>query len=311
MPRVSQYAAFQYEGFKKGYVREIDSSSLDETELFEALNVRLGRRGEITYRNGYALHSSNVSQVVHWLFPWRSASGVDHLIIIDALGNILEDTLDGSFTDSTEDAGIPSGLASYGVGFASATDNLYISAKTMSSDVVSFDGATWSTVAAIPKTKILIARHDRLFAINDATNPSTIYFSSLGDPEVFDALDIIEVSAEDGYEINAAVEFGDDIILFKDHEVWKLSGRTPNTFALYRVDNERGCVSQKSLAQVGGSLIFYDRDTGVWSFDGANFTLISEPINSHILDDQTYDNAYRASAFVSKEGRYHLSMEVN
>lgn len=311
MPRVSQYSAFQYEGFAKGYVREIDSSSLDETELLEALNVRLGRRGEITYRNGYVLHSSNVSQVVHWLYPWRSAAGVDHLIAIDVLGNVLEDTLDGSFTDSSEDVGTHSALTSHGVGFASATDKLYISAKTMVSDTLSFDGSTWSTHAQIPKAKILIARHDRLFAINDVSNPSTIYFSALGDPETFAALDVIEVSSADGYEINAAIEFGDDIIIFKDHEVWKLSGRTPNSFALYRVDNERGCVSQKSVVQVGGELFFYDRDNGVWSFDGASFTLISGPINSHILDDQTYDNAYRAAAFVSKEGRYHLSMEVD
>ncbi len=311
MPRSNPYRAFQYEGFERGYVREADSSRLEESEMFEALNVKLGQRGEITYRRGYAAHSSNVSQVVHWLYPWRAAGGADHLIIVDVLGNILEDTLDGSFTDSAKDAGIHTGLPNHGVGFANAGDSLYISAKTMTSDPVSYNGSTWGTVAAIPKGKILIHRHERLFVFNDAANPSRIYFSGLATPEVFAALDFIDVSPSDGYEINAAIEFGDDLIVFKDHEVWKLSGRTPNSFALYRIDNERGCVSQKSVVQLGGQLIFYDRDTGVWKFDGANFTLISQPINQHILDDQTYANAYRAAAYVSKDNRYYLSMEVD
>lgn len=311
MGRTPNYQVIQYEGFVNGYNRESDPSKLSQSELFEALNVQIGARGEVKYRSGYTLFSSNVSQIVHWLYPWRTAAGVDHLIIVDVLGNILEDTLDGSFTDSTKDTGVHSDLSDHGVAFASVGDKVYISAKTMSSDPVSFDGSSWATVAGIPKVKILLHRHERLLAINNSAYPSRVFFSNLGSPETFDALDFIDVSPNDGSEINAAVEFGDDVILFKDHEIWKLSGRTPTSFSLYRIDNKRGCVSPKSITYLSGQLVFYDRDTGIWLFDGATFTLISQPINQHILDDQTYANSYRAAGYVSDENRYYLSMEVD
>jgi len=291
-------------------VRQADAYRLTEDELFLAVNVNLGMRGEIEDRDGYEQHSGNLTRTIHWLFPWRTPAGVDHLLATDSAGNIWQDTLDGTFTDSTKDLGSQSGLQLHGVGFAGTNDKVYVSAKSMA-NVVSFDGTTWADVATIPKAKILLHRHERLFAINDTANPSRIYFSELADPETFDALDFLDCSPGDGYEINAAIEFGDDIILFKDHEIWKLTGRTPNTFALYRIDKERGCVSPKTVKQMGGKLYFFDRDTGVWAFDGANFTLISEPVHDYLMSAQSYSIAHTYAAFASEENRYHLSMISN
>lgn len=306
MPSVKQYQGFQYAGFEKGLNTHADSSRLEEDELAESLNFRLGPRGELQMRTGYTRFDVNLVDSIPWIFPWRSFAGVDHLIAVDLAGDIWEDTLDGTFTDSTHNVNPTFTLEDFGVGFASADKFAYVSSKTIGS-VVSFDGTSWAQVAGIPSGKQLHFRHDRLFSINTLASPSRVFFSGFLTPEIFAVEDFIDFDPDDGFQINASVVFGDDLILFKDNAIWKLSGRQPASFATYRLDNHRGTVAPRCVAQLRGRLIFFDRDTGVWAFDGANFELLSQPINDFILDNQDYDAGWQASAYVG-EDRYYLSV---
>jgi hypothetical protein len=184
-----------------------------------------------------------------------------------------------------------------GVGFAGAEGSVYITSKTITSDPIAFDGTTWSNVTGFPKAKTLVYRHGRMFAMNTSTRPTGILFSNYLDVETFDAADYIEVDPNDGYQINAAAAFGDDLVVFKDKALWKLSGRTPSSFALYQVDSLRGSVAPRGLCELRARLFFIDRDTGIWAFDGAEMERVSEPINEYFLMNQDYDNAHKASAY--------------
>ncbi len=307
MPRVDVYQALQFTGFQKGLNRNADSSRLEADELAVAQNVRLGPRGEVSKRSGYLRHDTNLTDEVEWLHPWRTPGGADFLIGVQSDGFIVhDDLLDGSFTNSGFNVGSQSVLQTYGVGIASATDKIYVSSKNIA-DVAAFDGAAWTAIPSIPKAKHLIHRHNRLFAINDFAKPSGIYFSELGTPEIFGSNVIDDMDPDDGYEVNAAVVFGDDLVMFKDQAVWKLSGRNPASFALYRIDQLRGSVSHKSIAQLRGRLLFFDRNSGVWAFDGATFELLSQPINDAMLASMDYDNAYKVASYVG-EDRYYMAV---
>lgn len=309
MAATNEYQGVQFSGFDQGLNLHVDSSRLELTELSQAMNFRLGPRGELQLRTGYTrvdgLGGAPGTGYGRFLFGWRDSTGEDFLILVDGSGD-LRYGFPPDFFDSGFDVHPGANLQDFGVGFAGARNKAYLSSKQESS-VRTFDGAVWSTVSTIPNAKMLHYRHNRLFAINDDNRPSAIYFSALGDPESFATEDYIEVDPDDGYQLNASEIYGDDIIVFKDKALWKLSGRTPTSFALYRVDNERGCVSTQAIAQLRGRLFFYDRDTGVWAFDGANLELVSEPINDYILANQDYDQAWRASAYVG-EDRFYLSI---
>ena len=307
MPSVKEYQALQFQGFSKGLNTHADSSRLEAEELAAAQNFRLGPRGEMRLRSGYTRYDSNLTDGVDFIYPWRTATGVDHIVAVESNGTIWEDTLDGLFTSSgaSINPGAPN-LQRFGVGFASANKKVYVSSK-YSDNVFAFDGTSWAAVPTIPKGKHLHHRHDRLFSINTVETPSRLFFSDFLAPEVFQVESWIDFDPEDGYEINASAVFGDDLILFKDQAIWKLSGREPASFATYRVDSERGCVSPRSVAQLRGRLIFFDRDTGVWAFDGAQFELLSDPINDDVLGTLDYDKSWNASAYVGDD-RYYLSL---
>jgi len=304
MPRKSEYRVLPMQGWPGGLNRHAPASRLEPEELAEAYNVRIGSRGELIYRGGYQLDSAAaISTSVDWIKGWRTAAGVDHKIAVDASGNIFTESA-GTYTDTTFNTGTPTGIADFGVAIEGAGSKVYISDKNIATDVRSWDGATHSTVADIPKAKLLFYRHARLFAINDDTRPSGIYYSAIGDPESFAALDYIEVEPDDGFEINAATVFGDDLLLFKDNAIHKLSGRTPSSFALYAIDRKRGSVSPRAMAQLRGLLYFFDRNTGIWAFDGATFTLVSQPFNKYLLDNLHYDTAHLASMYVGDDRLY-------
>jgi len=308
MPRVAQYQAAELSGFSKGLNLHADSSRLEGDELAEATNVRLGPRGEVQLRTGYLRQDVNLPGEIHHLYPWRTFGSVDHIVVVDNLGGgtIWHSEQGGTFIDSGHDIADSPSMQSFGVGFAGAKKKLYVSAKGMT-DPVSFNGTTWEPVPTMPSTKMLFYRHGRMFAINDNERPSGVYFSEILDPEAFATDDYLEVNPDDGYQINAATVFGDDLVLFKDNAVWKLSGRTPSSFALYEIDSHRGMVAPKAHAQLRSRLFFFDRDTGIWAFDGAGFELVSQPINDYLLAGQNYQLSY-ISAMYSGEDRIYLSV---
>ncbi len=306
MPAVAQYQAFQFSGFENGLNIDADSSRLQDNELARVTNFRLGRRGEMQMRTGYTRYDSNLVLSASFVQPWRSFASVDHIVVVTNDGEIWEDTFDGVFSDSGFNTNPQGGLTGFGVGFAPANKKIYVSGRDIV-NVVGFDGAAWAAVPSIPNGKHLLFRHDRLFSINTTATPSRLFFSEFLQPEVFAVGDFIDFNPDDGFEINAAVVFGDDLMIFKDKAIWKMSGRDPASFSAYRLDTHRGCVSARSIDQIRGKLVFFDRDTGVWTFDGASFELVSQPINDYILAGMNYDLAYLASAYVGDD-RYYISI---
>ena len=307
MPRVNEYQGIQFLGFDDGLNNHVDASRLETNELSQALNIRLGARGEMQLRTGYVREDNGTLQGNgRFLYPWRGPGGTDHLIVVDGSGDIWHGPRGvNTFYDAGKNAEAGPGLDGYTIGFAGAKGFLYVSGKH-SGAVKRFDGSIggWVSISTIPDAKMLHYRHNRLFAINDLARPSGIYYSALGDAEDFPVDNYIEVIPEDGYELNASAIFGDDLILFKDRAFWKLSGRTPSSFSLYRIDNHRGTVAGRGVAQMRGQLAFYDRDSGIWTFDGANLELLSQPINDYMLEGQDYDEAYKVSMYTDQDRLY-------
>lgn len=306
MPSVSKYKEIRFTGFSGGLNNHADSSRLVPTEMSMTENVRLGPRGEVELRTGYTRRDQNIPRPVSFMTGWRSVAGVDYMVTVDSIGQGWYDQWDRTDYEVGLSITLDNTLANYGVAFAAANDKLYISSKG-NARVHDFNGVWTSGPGTIPICKLMHFRHGRLFTINHLDYPSRIYYSELEDPENFPVANVIDVSPQDGEGVNASAMFGDDIILFKDHSMWKLSGREPNSFNLYRIDNHRGCVSPKAVDQLRGRLIFYDRASGVWAFDGAELELISEPINDYLLENQWYDLCFKANSYVADD-RYYLTL---
>jgi hypothetical protein len=96
-------------------------------------------------------------------------------------------------------------------------------------------------------------------------------------PESWRELDYIDIPDGGGY-ITGIVSFGGNLVVFKDHGVFILSGYSADTFQLIPISLRHGCVNPLAFTVLDGNLYFFDGESGLFSFDGVNLRNLSEPI---------------------------------
>lgn len=138
-------------------------------------------------------------------------------------------------------------------------------------------------------------------------HPSRVHFSFALMPERWYGLDYYDFDPNDGQEITAMEPYGEGIMVFKNHSVQILTGKSLTSFARSVLDEEVGTVSPNSVAVTGSVMHFFDRDKGVWRFDGAQFVDVTEKIRDYLLDGINYEYAWRSHGFMYR-GKYYLSV---
>lgn len=306
-------------GFIGGLNTSSDATALEPDELTEAMNVRIGDKGEVSRRTGYELWADGMSAPAHHLHLWTEKSGVENMIAITIIGEMFVKKLSDYFTaEFVFGYAVEGDRELYPISFAAGEDFLYISTLRQRR-VQRWDGSTMvamdqvyvpvdedddATYMAMPCGQHLAYRHGRMYVGHTAANPSRVWFSNVLQPEVFTVESWVDLDPEDGSTITAMTGYADELFIFKDNSMWELTGRDPTTYALRTVDKLRGTVSPKTICQMRGLLVFFDRDTGIWGYDGSTLTLLSEKINEYILEGQNYEAAGSAAAYFGDDRLY-------
>lgn len=127
-----------------------------------------------------------------------------------------------------------------------------------------------------------IASHiDRMFVAGTTEDgyyyPYRLRFSHPLFPESWRESDYIDIADGGGY-ITGIVSFGGNLVIFKDHGLFILSGYSTDTFQLIPISLRHGCVNPLAFTELDGRLYFFDGEMGMFVFDGVNLRNISEPI---------------------------------
>ena len=95
------------------------------------------------------------------------------------------------------------------------------------------DGATTSTVAAIPIGTNAVWFHNYLFVYGVTGNKSTLYFSDVNTPETFDGTNgYININPGDNDDLVGHATLADNLLMFKKNMVWGLTGFGTTDFTL-------------------------------------------------------------------------------
>mgnify|MGYP001560333163 CR=1 FL=1 len=168
-----------------------------------------------------------------------------------------------------------SSLARYTM--ATQNDIVYI---TNGVNVMSkWDGTTYTATSpgSPPTAKYVMVHKNIMFLTGNATNASRLYYSTLGDPESWPALNFIDVGKGDGDQTTGLAILLDRLVITKNNSVWILEGDSSSTFVLRRISDEAGCVDQHTIVTVRNTLGMLARD-GFYFFDGVRMALASEKI---------------------------------
>lgn len=313
MPRTNEIKTINLPGFIGGLNADGDPYQLEANESPDLLNVDIGFRGSVRKRDGYSQVTTTQAQANERIVAWKRQGGSYHLVTVDEDGDIWDYT-------STPTEKVTSWVAAsddddYHVGAAGLGNELYLT--RIDETPKAFDGTTWSSITAttfdgtsarFPSAKFLAAAHSRIFAANvddgGTRHRSRLHWSNVLDAETWDAADFIDFDPDDGQEITALAQFGEELVIFKNYSVQLLAGKSEESFSRFVVDSELGTVSPYTVVPFGARLIFLDRDSGVWAFDGNGFELVSEKINEYLLGGMNYAYAYKASAFTYRTKLY-------
>ena len=249
----------------------------------------------------------------HALGPWITVGGQNyfrtHAIATLTFGDTIYSTclrfgghINDVFTNATQNG------ASSGASLAIAYD---VQAGTFTRPIVHpLDGTSTGYVRA----RTAISKYERVFAANVHSQgtyryPSRVYWSNSLTAETFETNSFIDVGLDDGTEVVRIIGFGEQILIFKNTSVWALVGTDEDTFSLFQLDDNLGCEASDAVVSDAGLLYFFDFRTGVWAYNGADFSLISKEITEELFADFNREAGFKAIMGLN-DRKLYLSIPV-
>lgn len=89
---------------------------------------------------------------------------------------------------------------------------------------------------------------------------------------------------KDADEITALQSFRDHLLVFKNRSVHAIYGDDSDNFTVVNLSAEFGAVSQEAVAATPFGVFFFDRQSGVWVWDGSQFRWVFGPLGSLLRD---------------------------
>lgn len=331
MPLRTPTSIVSASGWPRGLNRDASELLIGIDETPDCLNVDFDLRGGAKVRDGHSITYTNPSETdtYQFLMFYPSTSG-DRVVAVQEDGDIWAGTSPTSqLTDTTNSFGTAAGRRTFPIEAAALDDQLYLFSQR--GNTWRYDGTTWTEItdttlneggtAATPEAPraATAATHlNRIFAGNvyEGGNNyrSRLFWSETpvdnsGDAagNRWKATSFIDVSEDDGTQIRKVASFQSSLVIFKDHSIHVLTGVDEASFALVPIEGNVGTAAPHSVAFDETSLYFFDRDEGVYLFDGVRVHRIDQAINDYLLDGIAYGFSYKAKGIIS-DGKYFLSV---
>ena len=297
--------------FSGGLNLTADPIHVKDIETTDCVNVDFDSRGAVKKRLGSIQRgTTDPNDDFDFLLPYRTPAGASNLLVASqGQATQMVDTAyaRSALASSTQSAGafnhgIVAGGSAYLVNNADAT--LKVNGTTASRL-----GTTAGATGNHPRARYVTFHKNRLFFgnCNAGSNPSRIIFTGSdanpADLEYFKTLSTVDFDPDDGDEITAIVPFLDQLTVFKRNKTFTLRGNQPSSFIRVLANPALGCVAPRSACAWDKGVMFLST-RGVFSFDGARATRVSEKIDP-ALNELPADTLSAASGLVYQQ-RYYL-----
>ena len=294
--------------------------AIEDNEASDLQNVVLTTSGNWKTRSGFAkLNSTTLgaSVVCTGLKYYKLTSGTKFLVGIFDNDKIYKMDYqvgggpDGTWDDITGSLSFAvdqDNLASFAIG----EDELIIEDGLSTTAPSKWTGTGDAAVISGAPNATMVAYHKRMaFAAGNNTNPSTLYFTDVGDIDNWTTAlsGNISVETNDGTVIRAIVPGFDALYIAKDDSLWRLSGSDKDTFQLQRMVSNVGTLSHQSVSLIGSDAFFVSSQGDVYLYDGAiSVKLMSTKIQGSIDGANFSRFQYAVGEVFDKD--YYLSYSV-
>ena len=312
MPDLSQTspAVFPLQG---GLVLNKSTFAMQPGEAIELVNFEPDINGGYRRINGFAKYNTNI-------VPITSASTEEVLLscifngtIIAARGEKIFTASAGSGSWTERDSGRTSaGVYTFGRFNFDGNDKLIVAdgnnAPTVfntsfaATDVSSGGGGEVST--AVTGAKFVAVFKDHMFYAGMSSTPQEVVFSV-----PFDEDNFATGSGAGSFKVDDTITglkvFREDLFVFCQDRIFKLSGTSSSNFAVTPVTRNIGCVNGQTIQEFAGDLIFLAPDglrtvAGTARIGDVELGTISSPVQSVFNDNIANSSGFRSLVIPNK-----------
>ena len=305
MPDMSQVqpVAFNCEG---GLVLNRSTFLMQAGEALELVNFEPDIEGGYRRINGFAKYNTNV-------VPQTSASTEEVLLscifnntIIAARGEKIFSAAAGSGSWTERDTGRTSAGVYTFERFNFDNNNKLIVADGANAPTVfntSF-AATDVSESSVSGSKFVAAFKNHMFYAGKSSTPQTVVFSQPNDEDAFNTgSGAGSIKVDD--TITGLKVFRDNLFIFCQDRIFKLSGSTSSDFAITPVTRNIGCVNGQTIQEFAGDLIFLAPDglrtvAGTARIGDVELGTISTPVQSLFNDNIANASGFRSIVIPNK-----------
>lgn len=263
------YKKFSYSGGQN------DADAIDqllENESVMIQNAYISEKGSVQKRKGILLVGDDTgSTKITGLSSWQEDDGTKWLFSTTGtnlryLNSTTWDTLDNGFTTGLDTEFV---IANNKIYLFNGTENIH----SYNGASVALNSGLTDLGSSIPKAKYAVWWKNYMFATGESVlsgtkYPARVWFSNIGDPDTWTTgTDYFDVGLSDGQKITGIGILDQWLVVFKERSIYILSGSGPSDWKLsatvnnlVNVANSIGCVSHRSVVQVGNDLWFMSND---------------------------------------------------
>lgn len=200
----------------------------------------------------------------------------------------LQNNLVGPLESSVPNSYLPLGFTL--VGSSAPITRSYYSGSGASAVVSNFSAqASIADIMTQFYPRYTEVYQNRLMLAGFSSQPSTVWFSDIAEPEGYSPDANFEVRTNDADVVTALRSYATRLYIFKKNSFHTLSGDNPNNFFLQEISDQYGCVNHQSTAIFGEIMAFLDRK-GVMTFNGSGLSVLSIKVQPY-FDRMNYNAA--------------------
>jgi hypothetical protein len=153
-----------------------------------------------------------------------------------------------------------------------------------------------------PAGQFVVFWRGRMVVAKTVAQPQRVYFSAIAtsenspagdvtvhgaDVEIFPASHYMDIG-DDNSPITGLAVMQDQLVVFKENQIWNITGDDAEDFRLWKSQATTGCIAAKTIVNVRGTLLFLGRNEGmpaVYSYDGSSIDCLSLSIEPTLVEN--------------------------
>ena len=314
----TNWAQFSYFKNSLGLNDAFSPIAIADGEASDLQNVVFTVSGSFKKRSGFTETNGFKTGATTGIKYIKFSDGTRYLIGVFADDKIYKMDYGSSGPDGTWDN--ITGALSFAVGqnnlasFTIGQDTLIIEdgLNTTTPFMWTNGAAAALALGDAPNATVVAFHKNMAFCGGNNTNPSTLYFSDLGDVDNFSTglAGNVNVETNDGSIIRALVPGFDALYIFKDYSIFRLTGSDKDSFQLQKMVSGVGVTSPQAVSLIGNQFFIITGQGNVYIYDGAvGLTLISSKIAGTLKTDLSYSR-YAYASSLTYDTDYYLSVST-